>query len=110
MAGATAMPRSSRPATSARIFDIKLDLGENVLFGLSFLLTVYFGALAVIDQQLTVGLLLAFLAYRSSFIASASSLVDQSQQWRLLGLHLERLSDIVGEKQEEIRLLRRASR
>ena len=69
------------------------------LFGLSFLLTVYFGALAVMDQQLTVGLLLAFLAYRSSFTSSASSLVGQFQKWRLLGLHLERLSDIVGEKQ-----------
>jgi ATP-binding cassette subfamily B protein RaxB len=88
----------------ARIFDIKIDLAENVLFGLSFLLTVYFGALAVMDQHLTVGLLLAFLAYRSSFSSSASSLVGQFQKWRLLGVHLDRLSDIVGERKEEIRL------
>jgi ATP-binding cassette subfamily B protein RaxB len=88
----------------ARIVDIKLDLAENTLFGLSFLLTVYFGALAVMDQRLTVGLLLAFLAYRSSFSSSASSLVGQFQKWRLLGVHLDRLSDIVGERKEEIRL------
>ncbi|MEA3028865.1 MAG: ATP-binding cassette, subfamily bacterial CvaB/MchF/RaxB [Sphingomonadales bacterium] len=88
----------------ARIVDIKLDLAENTLFGLSFLLTVYFGALAVMDQRLTVGLLLAFLAYRSSFSSSASSLVSQFQKWRLLGVHLDRLSDIVGERKEEIRL------
>jgi len=88
----------------ARIFDIRIDLAENVLFGLSFLLTVYFGALAVMDQRLTVGLLLAFLAYRSSFTSSASSLVSQFQKWRLLGVHLDRLSDIVGEKKEDIRL------
>ncbi|HEV2818538.1 MAG TPA: peptidase domain-containing ABC transporter [Allosphingosinicella sp.] len=88
----------------ARIFDIRIDLAENVLFGLSFLLTVYFGALAVMDQRLTVGLLLAFLAYRSSFTSSASSLVSQFQKWRLLSVHLDRLSDIVGEKKEEIRL------
>jgi ATP-binding cassette subfamily B protein RaxB len=88
----------------ARIVDIKLDLAENILFGLSFLLTVYFGALAVMDQRLTVGLLLAFLAYRSSFSSSASSLVGQFQKWRLLGVHLDRLSDIVGERKEEIRL------
>ena len=88
----------------ARIFDIRLDVAENILFGLSFLLTVYLGALAVMDQRLTVGLLLAFLAYRSSFTSSASSLVSQFQKWRLLGVHLDRLSDIVGEKKEDIRL------
>jgi ATP-binding cassette subfamily B protein RaxB len=85
-----------------RIAGIKLDLAEEVLFGLSFLLTVYFGALAVMDQRLTVGLLLAFLAYRSNFTASASALVDQFQRWRLLSVHLDRLSDIVTEKKEEL--------
>jgi ATP-binding cassette subfamily B protein RaxB len=88
----------------ARIVDIKIELAENVLFGLSFLLTVYFGALAVMDQRMTVGLLLAFLAYRGNFSSSASSLVNQFQKWRLLSVHLDRLSDIVGEQKEDIRL------
>ena len=88
----------------ARMVDIKIDFAEDILFSLSFLLTVYLGALAVMDQRLTVGLLLAFLAYRSSFTSSATALVSQFQKWRLLGLHLERLSDIVGEKREEVHL------
>ena len=85
-----------------RIADIKLDLAEEALFGISFLLTVYFGAVAVIEQRLTIGLLLAFLAYRSNFTASASGLVAQFQKWRLLSIHLDRLSDIVTEKREEL--------
>lgn len=89
------------------IFGIQLSLGETLLFSAQFLLTVYFGSLAVIDQRLTVGLLLAFLAYRSSFTSSAAALVQQAQRWRLIGLHLERLSDIVGQQREEIRLLPR---
>jgi len=88
----------------ARLVDIRIELADNLLFGLSFLLVVYFGALAVIDQRLTVGLLLAFLAYRASFAASASALVEQLQKWRLLSVHLERLSDIVGEPKEQLRL------
>ena len=88
----------------SRMVGIKLSFAEDFLFSLSFLLTVYVGALAVMDQRLTVGLLLAFLAYRSSFTSSATALVSQFQKWRLLGLHLERLSDIVGEKREEILL------
>ena len=58
----------------SRIYDIQLNLAENLLFGLQLLLIVYLGALAVIDQRLTVGLLLAFLAYRSSFTGSAAVL------------------------------------
>jgi ATP-binding cassette subfamily B protein RaxB len=81
---------------------LQLSLVEDLIFALSFLLVVYFGALAVIDQDITVGVLLAFLSYRSSFASSATSLVRQLQKWRLLGLHLERLSDIVGTKKEVV--------
>lgn len=90
-----------------RIYDIQLDLGESLLFSAQLLLVVYFGALGVLGQTMTVGLLLAFLSYRSSFTSSATALVDQVQRWRLVGLHLERLSDIVGQAREDIRLVPR---
>jgi ATP-binding cassette subfamily B protein RaxB len=90
-----------------RIYGIQLSLGESLLFSAQLLLIVYFGALAVLGQSLTVGLLLAFLAYRSSFTSSATALVEQAQRWKLIGLHLERLSDIVGQEKEEIRLVAR---
>jgi len=85
----------------ARKFAIGLDLGEGLLFGVAFVLCVYVGGLQVIGGTLTVGTLLAFLSYRSSFAASASALVDQLQDWRLLSVHLERLSDIVTERKED---------
>ena len=87
----------------ARIFGIRLNLGEGLLFGAQFLLVVYLGALAVIDQRLTIGLLLAFLAYRISFTDSATALVDQLQNWRLVQVHLDRLADIVAQEREEVR-------
>jgi ATP-binding cassette subfamily B protein RaxB len=85
-----------------RIFGIQLELSERLLFGLQFLVVVYFGALAVLAQDMTIGLLLAFLTYRTNFTSSAIGLVGQLQSWRLLGLHLERLSDIVTEKRETL--------
>ncbi len=91
----------------ADIYGIRLDFAESILFGFQFLVVVYLGALAVLDQSMTVGLLLAFLAYRSSFTTSAIALVNQAQQWRLLGVHLDRLSDIVGQKREELRPAKR---
>ncbi len=88
----------------SRMIGIGIGLAEDVLLSLSFLLTVYFGALLVVGQTITVGLLLAFLAYRSSFSSSAIALIDQLQKWRLLGVHLERLSDIVGQSKEDIKV------
>jgi ATP-binding cassette subfamily B protein RaxB len=90
------------------IYGIRLKFAETGIFSLQFLLILYIGAAAVLSQQLTVGLLLAFLAYRSSFTNSASALIDQVQSWRLLGLHLERLSDIVGEAPESLLITPRA--
>lgn len=86
----------------ARMANLKLDFFKDIIAGASFLLTVYVGARAVVDQQLTVGVLLAFMSYRSTFTSSATALVDQWQKWRLLSVHLERLADIVGEKREVI--------
>ncbi len=85
----------------SRLLDIRVDLAENLLFSAAFLVCVYFGALRVIDSSMTIGTLLAFLSYRTNFVSSATALVDQFQHWRLLGVHLERLSDIVTEKKEE---------
>lgn len=70
-------------------------------FGIAYVVTVYLGGMQVIAGTLSVGTLLAFLAYRSSFASSAGSLVDQMQQWRLLSVHLDRLSDIVTQTKED---------
>jgi ATP-binding cassette subfamily B protein RaxB len=88
----------------AEIYNIQLNLAENVLFGFQYLVVVYLGALAVLGQDMSIGLLLAFLSYRSSFMGSAVALVGQLQRWRLIGVHLERLSDIVTEKREDLRV------
>ncbi len=91
------------------IYGIQLGLAESLLFGFQFLLIVYLGALAVLDQRLTIGLIFAFIAYRNSFTSSAVALVQQAQQWRLLGVHLDRLSDIVGQQREELKPAKRTA-
>jgi ATP-binding cassette, subfamily B, bacterial CvaB/MchF/RaxB len=85
----------------ARRYEIGVELADDLLFGLAFVACVYFGALAVIAGELSIGMLLAFLSYRSSFAGSASALVQQLQKWRLIGVHLERLSDIALQESED---------
>lgn len=74
--------------------------GQGMLGALETLLVLYLGALAVIDGNMTLGMLFAFQAYRASFTTAAGGLVGVFFEWRLAGLHLERLADIVQTTQE----------
>jgi ATP-binding cassette subfamily B protein RaxB len=84
------------------MYNIRLNVAEAFLFNGQFLLIVFLGASAVMTQELSIGLLLAFLAYRTSFVSSAAALIGQIQQWRLVGVHLDRLSDIVVQTPEPL--------
>lgn len=86
----------------ARMTSLKVDFADDVISNIAYLATIYVGALAVMSQSLTIGTLLAFLSYRSTFSSSATALVRQWQKWRLLSVHLERLSDVVGQEKEKI--------
>ncbi|WP_305425536.1 peptidase domain-containing ABC transporter [Photobacterium leiognathi] len=82
----------------------RIDIAEktfnSLIFGLESIIVIYFGALIVIDGGLTVGMLLAFIAYKEQFITSITNFIDKILSFKLLGLHLERLSDITLQKKE----------
>jgi ATP-binding cassette, subfamily B, bacterial CvaB/MchF/RaxB len=84
----------------AQIYRVAARLGENLLIAAQLLLVVWLAAGAVIAGEMTIGVMLAFLAYRSSFMMAATGLVEQAERWRLLSVHLDRLSDIVAEPRE----------
>jgi ATP-binding cassette subfamily B protein RaxB len=85
-----------------QIAAIRIVLAENLIFGIQFVTIVYLGAQAVIADHFTVGQLVAFIAYRTSFDSSATQLVAQFRQWRMTNLHLDRLADITGESREQV--------
>jgi len=49
----------------------------------------------VINGEFTIGMIFAFTAYRGQFVGAVTSLVDVIIQFRMLRLHLDRISDIV---------------
>lgn len=67
---------------------------NDLIFGLETVLTVYLAARLVLANQLTVGMIFAFMAYKQHFIEKSVALVEKALEFRILGLHLERLSDI----------------
>lgn len=74
--------------------------GQGLLFGLGNIAILAVGARMVINSDFTLGMLLAFLSYQNQFIQKAQALIENLFEYRMLGLHLERLSDIVHAESE----------
>lgn len=71
------------------------NIGNTLIFGLENILTIWLAIGFVIEGAgFSVGMVFAYMAYKTQFIQKAASLVDQGIAFRMLGLHLERLSDI----------------
>jgi len=68
---------------------------NHFLFGLENILVILFGAMAVLDTKLSVGMLLAYLSYKQQFSTRVSSLIDEAYQLKMLELQSARLADIV---------------
>ncbi|MFC5342943.1 peptidase domain-containing ABC transporter (plasmid) [Brevundimonas staleyi] len=87
-------------ATNATIslgrYQVGLRLAQNLLNGAQAVLIVYLGGgLVVAGDGFSVGMLVAFLSFRQILADRVALLIENYMQFRLLGLHLERLSDIV---------------
>ncbi|MEL4599056.1 peptidase domain-containing ABC transporter, partial [Acinetobacter baumannii] len=74
---------------------------NTLLFGLQNIIIVWLGATLVIEGEFTVGILMAFIAYRNQFGGRVSSLIDKYVEVKMLSLHGERLADIVLTDQEK---------
>jgi ATP-binding cassette, subfamily B, bacterial CvaB/MchF/RaxB len=74
---------------------ISFQTANSFLFNAERVIVVWLGALAVMDHRFTVGMLFAFLSYKEQFSQRIASLIDRSFELRMLGLHGERVADIV---------------
>ena len=68
---------------------------STTLFGLENVVTIWLAVGFVIaGEGFSIGMVYAYIAYKTQFIQKTTSLIDQGVAFRILALHLERLSDI----------------
>jgi ATP-binding cassette subfamily B protein RaxB len=67
---------------------------NDTIFGLESVITIYLAARLALDNLITVGMIFAFMSYKQQFVERTVLLVEKLLDFRLLGLHLERLGDI----------------
>ncbi len=68
---------------------------NGLLFGIENVVTIWLGALLVLDGSgFSVGMLLAFVSYKTQFVQRIANLVEKALELRMLGLHTERVGDV----------------
>jgi len=93
-----------------RRLQLMAGTGNHLISGLEAIVVTYFGALAVIDGSLSLGMLFAFLSYRGQFTTRFTSLIDKVYELRILKLHAARLADIVLYPREPEEIMRAPDR
>jgi ATP-binding cassette subfamily B protein RaxB len=89
-----------RAAQRNAVFNLAVGGGQGLVASLMMVAAIYFGASAVLDGRMSVGMLTAAIAYLTQFSQSASNLFQQVITWRMLDVQLDRLSDVVLEPTE----------
>jgi ATP-binding cassette, subfamily B, bacterial CvaB/MchF/RaxB len=72
-----------------------------MLFGVEAVIVIWLGANLVMNGAFSVGMLLAFLAYKVVFVTRLANLIDKISEFSLLNLHAERVADVALAEREE---------
>ena len=67
---------------------------NDAIFGIENIVTIYLAARLALANDLTVGMVFAFMSYKQQFTDKAVLLVEKALELRILDLHLQRLADI----------------
>ena len=75
-------------------------LGNSMIFGIEHVVLIYVAAKMTLGAEFTVGMIFAYMAYKGQFTDKAIALVERLIEFRMLELHLSRISDIALAEQE----------
>lgn len=80
--------------------NIQFDALNKLLFGLENIIVVFVAAQLVMKNVFTVGMLMAFMAYKGQLTSRIINLIEQIILFKMMRLHLDRISDIALTKPE----------
>lgn len=67
---------------------------NSLLFGVENIAVIWLGALFILDGGFSVGMLFAFMSFKDQFTNRVGSFIEKAIEFKMLGLHTERVADI----------------
>lgn len=74
---------------------IVFGLLSGLIFGLEAIISVFLGARLILEGKFTIGMMYAFIAYKSLFVNSSRHFIESIFEFLMAKLHLQRVSDIL---------------
>ncbi len=90
----------NRQLTTQKLRLLLRTLKSLILGGLT-ILVIWFGTNRVMQNTMSIGMLLAFIAYKDQFLGRISALIERFVDLQMLNIHTERLADIALTKPEQ---------
>lgn len=75
---------------------------NSLLFGIENIVVIYLLATSVMGNLMSLGMLYAFMSYKNQFVARMDGLIDMLIEFKMIGLHLDRLADITFTEAEDV--------
>lgn len=91
----TLLVNETNATLSIQKLQIWYRLFKSTLSGLTNIALLWLGASQVLAGNLSLGMLVAFLAYRGQFDSRVTGLIDQFIEFKMLQLYGQRLADVV---------------
>lgn len=79
---------------------INVKFVHGLLLGTENIVLMLLGGLAVLNNQISIGMIMAYISFKDQFYSRVFALVDKLFEFKLLELHLSRLADIALHKPE----------
>ena len=91
----TMLVAETNASLSIQKLQIFYRIANSSLSGVIYIALLWMGTQQILGGALSIGMLMAFLAYRSQFDSRVSSLIDHLISYKMLKLYGERLADLV---------------
>jgi ATP-binding cassette, subfamily B, bacterial CvaB/MchF/RaxB len=75
-------------------WNLGYQTAKGLLFGVENIVVIYLAADAVMGNSFSIGMLYAYISYKDRFVRAMDNLITQAIEFKMLGLHLNRLADI----------------
>src|SRR5690606_37629374 len=79
---------------------INVKLVHGLLVGTENIILMLLGGMAVLNNELSMGMVMAYISFKDQFYGRVFALLDKLFEFRLLDLHLSRLADIALSQEE----------
>jgi ATP-binding cassette subfamily B protein RaxB len=86
---------SIRTAQSSALVQVGVSTVQSLFTGVTSVVVVYVGAREILGGTMTIGVLLAAVAYQAQLSQRISAMVETIIQWRMLDMWSSRIADVV---------------